>query len=248
MQSVDFRSESHFEGFRKLYILNRTNNSILVKMKETKSGELCIFKYFMPPIIPLDNIEKEYNIQSSISHPNILRILGRFRANKYIAFQMPFLPGGTLTEAIQKKRIIYPKSLAIIFRKLLEVLKYLHKRRILHGDISPNNIMFETTDFTEPNPILIDFGCSQVVHMDNLVCEYAGTKGFVAPEVEKRIPHGLPSDIWALGALILYIVNHNQDLSSPMLSSLISSMLVPNPSQRPSASKCLEHEYFNIGE
>ena len=75
----------------------------------------------------------------------------------------------------------YYYSTYLIMKQLLEAVEHLHKNGIMHRDLKPQNIIFDT----EANLIkVIDFGLSQDLSLplnQDLFC--VGTPGFVAPEI-----------------------------------------------------------------
>ena len=60
-------------------------------------------------------------------------------------------------------------------------MKYLHQKKIVHGDIKPNNILLSADD----QAVLTDFGLSRCVpnHNVQLFVDY-GTRGYMAPETD----------------------------------------------------------------
>ena len=105
--------------------------------------------------------EKESDVLSKLSHPNIVNVLHDFKANNTSYFVMEHIEGVTLMEYIKKNGPF--KSFDAAWKNmgpLCEGLKEVHEKGIIHCDISPNNIMVETesngTDIKRL--VLIDFG------------------------------------------------------------------------------------------
>ena len=93
-------------------------------------------------------------------------------------------------------------------RDVASALMYLHtpygrrRTRVVHGDISPGNILVSCHGYAK----LIDFGNSFVTGaMDGTtVNETVGTAGFMSPEQCRGEPLGPESDVYALGCVMRY--------------------------------------------
>lgn len=89
-------------------------------------------------------------------------------------------------------------------KQLVSGVKYLHSRRILHGDIKPSNILFDSSD----NLKISDYGHSSLIISGDksVFSSKCYTKNYRAPEVWKTTEWGFSADIWALGCTIYYML------------------------------------------
>ncbi|OWB64614.1 hypothetical protein B5S29_g5776 [[Candida] boidinii] len=103
-----------------------------------------------------------------------------------------------------------------IFLGIINGLKFLHQNGIIHRDINPNNIVFETID---SEPIIIDFGIS-FMKPDNFgqenfhekICDVA-TSVYKAPEVLLSIKnYSTPIDIWACGIIAMLMFSKDAEI------------------------------------
>ena len=105
--------------------------------------------------------------------------------NMYIV--MEFVPGGDLSSIISERGPLSEKTAKQVARQILLALDYLHRRRITHRDIKPDNILI-----VRENPIeikLSDFGLSKVIdNQESLLKTFCGTLLYCAPEVFSRYP------------------------------------------------------------
>ena len=79
---------------------------------------------------------------------------------------------------------------------LLVSLEYIHTKNILHRDIKPENLVFDDLGYLH----LTDFGISRIWSPRN-ENDTSGTPGYMAPEVMKKIGHGLACDLFAVGVI-----------------------------------------------
>ncbi|GIY97159.1 hypothetical protein CEXT_652831 [Caerostris extrusa] len=68
---------------------------------------------------------------------------------------------------------------------------------------------------------------------------FAGTPGYLSPEVLKKDPYGKPVDIWAC-----VYPSPEWDTVTPEAKNLINSMLTVNPAKRITASEALKHPWI----
>lgn len=149
----------------------------------------------------------EKSIMSTIEHPFIVQLINTFKTRDFIFFLIEYINGFTLREYIEKEKqtklnstrnIIEIKFLAAI---LLSVLSYLQKKRILHRDLKPDNIMIDKTGYLK----VIDFGIAKKLTGKDSTHTLIGTAHYMAPEVVSGKSYSFAVDIWSVG-VILYEV------------------------------------------
>ena len=91
-----------------------------------------------------------------------------------------------------------PHKLLKLFAELCKGLHDAHMRDVIHGDISPGNVLVENED-----PILIDFGAACLRHEDRADANPIITSGYAAQEVYTGQPKTERSDIYAVGVLLV---------------------------------------------
>jgi serine/threonine protein kinase len=134
-----------------------------------------------------------------LSHPNVIRVLNFFRANDTVYMVMEYEHGLTLQEVIKKNHpAITENFMRNVFTKLLNGLREVHSRKLLHLDLKPSNIYMRN----EYTPVLIDFGAArQTLTSDSPILKPMYTPGFASPEhYHQRELLGPWSDIYSVGA------------------------------------------------
>lgn len=90
-------------------------------------------------------------------------------------------------------------------QQILESVNHCHTNGIVHRDLKPENLLL-ASKAKGAAVKLADFGLAIEVQLDQLAWfGFAGTPGYLSPEVLKKEPYGKPVDIWACG-VILYIL------------------------------------------
>jgi serine/threonine protein kinase len=135
-----------------------------------------------------------------ISHPNVVRVENFFRANETCYMVMQYVRGRTLQFHIQRNRHEFTESfIRRIFIHLMNGLREVHARKLLHLDIKPANIFIAM----EGRPVLLDFGAARITLSEEAMkLKPMYTAGFAAPEHYRFTPGELGpwSDIYSVGA------------------------------------------------
>ena len=153
-----------------------------------------------------------------------------------------------------------------LMRQLCDAVAHVHARNVCFRDLQPENVMITNQ---EPRQVkLIDFGRAVVLkrkdHMEGNL-QPMGTSLFQAPEVEKRCEYGQASDMWAVGVFLYLLISNKMPFSrtvegvyavlrgsyepfdetfNKQARSLVSKLLVVNPSSRMNAAQVNQHKYL----
>lgn len=174
---------------------------------------------------------REGQLTANLTHPNIVPIHNMgIGADGIPFFTMELIQGDSLGDIIDhlgKRDSTYtdrykPKALLSIFNKICDAAAYAHSRNVIHLDIKPDNIRIG--QFGEV--FLCDWGLAIVDgHIENgeaepgqldgdllndmtLMGTVKGTPGFMAPEQILNREKNNKSDIFALGAILYYMITY----------------------------------------
>lgn len=166
-----------------------------------------------------------------------------------------FVPGQSLRDHMKTGPVPRRGALGMA-RDILTGLAEMHRKGIVHRDVSPENIIL-----TDTSAVLIDFDALGRLDQDSshgrttIVGEFAGKPRYMSPEQITGAPQSAASDIWGVGA-VLYetltdrsfrVGNSIGDLlaeyaSAPDVSAapaslrgFLAELLAPDPAQRPDA-------------
>lgn len=98
------------------------------------------------------------------AHPNIVHVFSTFKENNTAYYTMELLEGESLLDYLKKKKRISGEQAFRMLFPIMDAIRFVHKKNILHRDISPGNIMLcrDPQVPTRMRPKLIDFGAAHV--------------------------------------------------------------------------------------
>jgi serine/threonine protein kinase len=115
-----------------------------------------------------------------------------------------------------------------LFKEIVESVDYLHKQKVIHRDLKPNNIFI--TDGMNGRFVKIgDFGLATNQEFDGQShTKYMGTQRFVAPEVMIGRNYDLKVDIYSLGVILqeLFNIDINEYLKYVQTSNTSNNFLL----------------------
>lgn len=144
---------------------------------------------------------REAQAIAKLSHPNILPLIEFGQERDLLYLVMPYAPGGTLRDLIQRVNGPLPLTDAIeIFTQLCDAVQYAHEQGIVHRDLKPQNILIQRGKHL----LLADFGIARNANDTKLTMTGAGvgTVEYMAPE-QAMGQSDARSDLYSLG-IILY--------------------------------------------
>ena len=146
---------------------------------------------------------REAEVLRRLHHPNVVRLVDIIDEGDEIVLVMPYLSGGSLAERVTQHGPAPADEVERQARHLFGALAQAHALGIVHRDIKPANILFDERG----EPCLADFGVAQTwdqTHGLTMTGMVVGTPGFMAPE-QARGEQVLPaSDVFSLGATLLF--------------------------------------------
>ena len=148
-------------------------------------------------------IEREADVLTRLDHPNIVELLEVLDDGDEVTLVMAYLTGGTLAERVAKHGPLPADEVERLADALGSALADAHRAGVVHRDIKPGNVLFDAKGV----PHLADFGVAS--SRDDtagltVIGTVVGTPGFMAPEQARGEGAGPASDVFALGATLLY--------------------------------------------
>ncbi|GAD98986.1 conserved hypothetical protein [Paecilomyces variotii No. 5] len=207
-------------AFATVYKLATKQHGIVYAAKELDK------RRFMKNGVLDQKVDNEMKIMKDLRHPNIVQYEGYHEHDRWIYIIMEYVAGGELSTYLQMQGKIPEDMVRSIARQVLHALQYLHKRKITHRDIKPDNILIASLDPLKVK--LSDFGLSKVAQEETFLKTFCGTLLYCAPEVypeydtyrrgearkrrrvgdppPKTSPYDQSVDMWSLGAVLYHIL------------------------------------------
>lgn len=192
--------------------------------------------------------KKEAHMLSNLQHPQLPRLFDFFsgRGGRWYLV-MDYLEGQTLQEVAESRGPIPEEEVLNWARQLCEILDFLHKQTppIVFRDLKPANLMLTP----EGRIILIDFGIARYFEVESSgdTCDY-GFNGFVSPEQFGIKQVDTRSDIYALGAILHYLLTGQDPVKKPFEFEPPSQTVKISPHLEAAIMKALEMQAENRPE
>lgn len=147
----------------------------------------------------------EVRVHATLRHECIVTMYGFFEYASYVVLVLEYCTGGDLFPFVIP---LQPEmKVARIVHDVLQALRYLHNRRIVHGDIKAENVMLDANGMAK----LADFGCAFDTRSYSPLIT-AGTLEFLAPEMsyshqqQHQMHHSVQADMWSLGVMVFELL------------------------------------------
>jgi hypothetical protein len=147
---------------------------------------------------------QERSILTSISHPNVVRVIDLVIEGETLGIVMELVRGRDLRRALTEDQTHLPTVAARLFRQLLAGLTAVHAAGVLHRDIKPENILLDF-DGSRMQVKLTDFGVARLTYGTALTrtTGLIGTPEYMAPETAQYGTATLAADLYSAG-IVLY--------------------------------------------
>ncbi|XP_071442430.1 calcium/calmodulin-dependent protein kinase type II alpha chain isoform X7 [Hetaerina americana] len=150
-------------------------------------------------------LEREARICRKLQHPNIVRLHDSIQEENFHYLVFDLVTGGELFEDIVAREFYSEADASHCIQQILESVNHCHQNGVVHRDLKPENLLL-ASKAKGAAVKLADFGLAIEVQGEQQAWfGFAGTPGYLSPEVLKKEPYGKPVDIWACG-VILYIL------------------------------------------
>ncbi|XP_077416755.1 calcium/calmodulin-dependent protein kinase (CaM kinase) II beta 1 isoform X10 [Vanacampus margaritifer] len=214
-------------------------------------------------------LEREARICRLLKHPNIVRLHDSISEEGFHYLLFDLVTGGELFEDIVAREYYSEADASHCIQQILEAVLHCHQMGVVHRDLKPENLLL-ASKCKNAAVKLADFGLAIEVQGDQQAWfGFAGTPGYLSPEVLRKEAYGKPVDIWACG-VILYILlvgyppfwdedqhklyqqikagaydfpSPEWDTVTPEAKNLINQMLTINPAKRITAQEALKHPW-----
>lgn len=174
-------------------------------------------------------LDREARICRQLSHINIVRLHDTYQEDEHFYLLFDLVTGGELFEDIVAREFYSEADASYCIQQIIEAVHHCHTHNIIHRDLKPENLLlalhvfkifikfrykfkdfFKTVSSSKKSNSLVklaDFGLAIEVQPNQTAWfGFAGTPGYLSPEVLRKENYGRPVDMWACG-VILYMRN-----------------------------------------
>ncbi|MFD5404068.1 protein kinase domain-containing protein [Streptomyces griseorubiginosus] len=174
---------------------------------------------------------REARATARIDHPNVVRVYDVVDEGERLWIVMELVKGRSLERMMVEDGALDPRAAALLGLGLVEALRQVHARGVLHRDIKPGNVLVESGSRTGRRIVLTDFGIAamQDAKALTMVGMLVGSPDYMAPERVSGRPQGPPSDIWSLGATLCAALGGRSPFSRDTTLATLHAVLYEEP-------------------
>ena len=185
-----------------------------------------------------DRLRREAAVLAGLDHPHVVRLRRVLGAGEDLVLVLDLAAGGSLAALLGTRGCLSPGEVVTVAVPLAEALAAAHARGLVHGDVTPANVLFSA----DGRPQLSDLGVARLVGAGE-ACEQ-GTPGFADPARDA----GPAGDVHGLAATCLAALagtapydaagrRRPEAAVAGPLGAVLETALHPDPAHRPSAAE-----------
>jgi tetratricopeptide (TPR) repeat protein len=180
-------------GFASVYRVHNSKLQIDWAVKVIDIGKLTTGK-------EIEKILKEARLPAQIHHPNVVTVHDVDEEHGFVFME---LVDGPLLSDIVSEGVNSWVEFRDLASGMIAGLAEAHRRGIVHGDLSPKNILLTPNK----HPKLVDFGFAH--RLDQSMSRVGVTPGYASPEHILMRPITPQSDVFSLGVILYRLATGN---------------------------------------
>jgi serine/threonine protein kinase len=245
-----------------LQLIGQGGTSLVYKALDRLTGDIVAIKLLSSGCgsdkSDRESFRQEVSIARKLAHSNIVRIYDLAVHDDACFISMELVEGRDLGAVLRDKRTLNGADFLSVFSQLWSALEHIHASGIIHRDIKLRNLMLTV----EGKLKLMDFGIAQDLTNARTVI-WAGTPGYIAPELLAGVQSTVRSDIYAAGLVCFELLTGNKpflerrtDAQIDALAAaagipsdlirLLQRCIDPDPSRRPESAASILSEAAEI--
>src|SRR5881394_1002774 len=200
---------SRVEDYELLNEIARGGMGIVYRARQRMPSRVVALKMILPAHLSslgaVNRFRAEAEAAASLDHECILPIYAVGEHDGAPFYSMKFAEGGTLSARIDNYRD-KPRQAASLTAKLARAVAFAHEHRILHRDLKPGNVLFDSAS----KAFVSDFGLAKWLQREcdlTQTLAILGTPYYMAPE-QATDSRGVTAaaDVYSLGAILYHLL------------------------------------------
>lgn len=171
--------------------------------------------------------EQQARQAMALQHPGIVKVYGIATGPGLGCTVMELLPGTDLSRYTHAGRLL-PEGLTLeIAARLAEALAHAHRQGMVHRDVKPANVMFDSASV---RVVLTDFGLARAHDAEATRSGLLlGSPAYMAPELLAGARADAHSDLYALGVLLFELLTGSLPYEGDSMGALLRAMAAGRP-------------------
>jgi hypothetical protein len=209
------------------------------RARHVATGETVALKRLRDGADPaaVDALRREASLLRSLDTPYVVRLREVVGTGADAVLVLDHAAGGSLATLLARRGSLEPGEVVTIGGPLAQALAAAHSRGLVHGDVTPSNVLFTEDGM----PLLSDLGLARVA--GERLATVDGTAEYVDPAVAAGGDPDAAADVWALAAVCHHMLAgtppHDGASVQDVLAASASRSRAPLGLLAPSAPRAL---------
>lgn len=225
---VNFQDEVNLNHFRLLRVVGKGAFGKVRIVERKDTGLTFALKYIRKDEVvrseSVRNIIRERRMMEHLNHPFICNLRYSFQDIEYMYIVLDLMNGGDLRFHISRKTFT-EEAVQFWIAELGCALRYIHKQRIIHRDVKPDNVLLDS----EGHVHLADFNVASDYTPGKPLTSKSGTLAYLAPEVYSGKGYGPEADWWSLGVLFYECIYNKRPFEGSTQTKLAATISAASP-------------------
>ncbi|MDX6257268.1 MAG: eukaryotic-like serine/threonine-protein kinase [Frankiales bacterium] len=194
------------------------------RARDVLTGRLVALKRLRHdgPPAERDRLRREAAVLAGLSSPHIVRLLTVVTSAQGLILVLEFQGGGSLASLLRVRPRLSPGEVVTIAAPVAAALAEVHETGLVHGDISPANLLFAT----DGRPVMSDLGVARLAGR-------AGAEAVTAGYTDPAVLHGAPltraADVYALAAVCFEALGGRPPFPGEDAASVLKAVAAGRP-------------------
>ena len=209
------------------------------RARELATGDTVALKRLREGADPaaVEALRREASLLRGLDTPYVVRLRSVIGSGADAVLVLDHAEGGSLAALLARRGSLDPGEVVTIGGPLAQALAAAHSRGLVHGDVTPSNVLFTADGM----PLLSDLGLARVA--GERLASVDGTAEYVDPAVAAGGDPDAAADVWALAAVCHHMLAgappHEADEVPDVLSAAAYGSRAPLGLLAPSAPRAL---------